>query len=173
MTTAHSFTDFAFIAAINGFANAQSSGALATWLDNNYKKTSGIADPDRKIYGFSLLRLLLISRIAMALAFIAGGMLATLVYRESVFFLQSMIFFFLIMVILLVVRDERTETAEDHQAKQNSKAELLKRLSEGFKFYFSSQTAFFFLTGVALFFVTVNIWGKPHSFPTVLRLHGI
>ena len=41
------------IAAINGFANAQNSGALATWLDNNYKKVAGDVDPDRKIYSFS------------------------------------------------------------------------------------------------------------------------
>ncbi|MFW9993966.1 MAG: MFS transporter [Candidatus Odinarchaeota archaeon] len=173
LTTARSFTDFSIIALVNGLANAQNSGAIATWLDNNYKKVAGDVDPDRKIYGFGLARSGLFSNVAMALTFITGGMLATLFSRQFVFLLQSGLAVFLIILVLVVVKDEKIAHLEEaDEIKKKSTAEYFKHVSGGIRFYFSTKAAFFFLTGSALFFASVTIWGSLILLPIYFGYTG-
>ncbi|MHA2333421.1 MAG: MFS transporter [Candidatus Hodarchaeales archaeon] len=172
LTTARSFADFAIIAIINGFANAQNSGAIATWLDNNYRKVVGNADPERKIYGFSRLRVGLLSRVGMALTFITGGTIATLVSRRFVFLFQSGMSIFLIILVLVIVKDEKDEVVVVDLKTKKSTADYFKHLSGGLKFYLSSKAVFFFLTGSALFFAAVAIWGNLILLPLYFGYTG-
>ena len=67
LVSAQTFTDFALIGIINGFGNAQSSGAFNTWIDNNYQKIVGKADPEKRIYGFAMTRIESINKLALSL----------------------------------------------------------------------------------------------------------
>jgi hypothetical protein len=73
------------VAFFGGLGNAQASGALGTWLDNNYRNVVEQTDPERKIYGFSQARIGSLNRIVMAGTFIVGGTLVTSISRDFVF----------------------------------------------------------------------------------------
>ena len=109
LTNAHTFFDFALIAAINGFGNAQSSGAFATWVDNNYRVAVGEADPDRKIYGFSTSRVNSLNNFALAASFLIGGTLATLISRRIVFTIQFGLTTIIILLILIYLKDVKID----------------------------------------------------------------
>ncbi|MFX0065400.1 MAG: MFS transporter [Candidatus Hermodarchaeota archaeon] len=172
MVSAQSFTSFAIIAIINGFGNAQNSGAAQSWLDNNYRKVIGDADPDRKIYGFSRLRTIPITRAVLAITFVIGGVLATIVSRQFVFFIQSFLSAFMIIVVLIIVKDEKIMDSEEISNKKTPENNYLKHLVGGLKFLFSTKSTFFFLMGAAFIGSTFAIWGSLLLFPIYFGYSG-
>ncbi|MHA2366443.1 MAG: MFS transporter, partial [Candidatus Hodarchaeales archaeon] len=144
MSTAQSFTSFMFIAFFNGFGNAQNSGAIATWLDNNYKRVIGTSDPDNKIYGFSRSRSLTMSRMASAISFIIGGTLATVISRQFVFGLQSILTIFVIILVYILIKDEKTDDERKSTASSLSPpSNYFTHLTGGLKFLVGNRAAFF------------------------------
>jgi MFS family permease len=163
------FSGFLLLAIFQGFGNAQASGALGTWLDNNYRKVVANSDPGRKIYGFSQARIGSINRIVMAGTFIIGGIIATNISREAVFFLQATLSFFLLFLILFIVKD--VEIPVDPTVT-NHKPSMMGSLIGGLRFFVSSKTAFFFLLGSALVFTGLNVWGQLILFPIYFGYSG-
>ncbi|MFX0124151.1 MAG: MFS transporter [Candidatus Hodarchaeota archaeon] len=174
LITAHTVLDFALIAVINGFGNAQSSGAFATWVDNNYRVAVGEADSDRKIYGFSTSRVNSLNNFALAASFLIGGTIATLISRRIVFTIQfglSIIIIFLILVYLRDIKIEETPVESSEKTTSNI-SNYFTYLKGGIKFLFSSKAAFFFLIGNAIFNVTWMIWGGLVLFPLYFGYTG-
>lgn len=172
LTITETFSGFLVLAFFNGLANAQASGALESWLDNNFQKAVGNTDPERKIYGFSIARITSMIRIIMALSFIIGGALATLISREHVFFIQAYLSFIMIILILFLVKDVKADIIEESQQLQPSGKEFLGFLLGGFRFLISSKTAFFFLVGMSMVFASFNVWGTLILFPIYFGYTG-
>jgi MFS family permease len=173
MTTAQSFTNFMIIAFINGFGNAQNSGAINTWLDNNYQKVIGESDSERKVYGFSRSRVLTMARVASAVAFMIGGFLATQISRQFVFGLQAIFAIIIIIPIYILVTDEKTdESLKIDSGDQGSSNNYLTHLVGGIKFLFGNKAPFFFITGTALIFSSFAIWGSLILLPLYFGYSG-
>ncbi|MHA2246591.1 MAG: MFS transporter [Candidatus Hodarchaeales archaeon] len=175
LTTAHIFLDFALIAVINGFANAQSSGAFNTWVDNNYRVAVGEADPDRKIYGFSTSRVNALNNFALAASFMVGGAIATLISRRIVFAIQFGLTIIIIFLFLAYLRDIKTEDVsqiELSEAKSSRISTYFIYLKGGVQFLFSSKAVFLFLIGNAIYNVTWMIWGGLVLFPIYFGYTG-
>ncbi|MHA2277868.1 MAG: MFS transporter, partial [Candidatus Kariarchaeaceae archaeon] len=163
------FSGFLLLAFFQGSGNAQASGALGTWLDNNYRQVAENADPERKIYGFSQARIGSINRIVMAGTFILGGFIATNISREAVFLLQAILSFFLLFMVLFIVKDVEEPVAPTFT---NDKPSMMGSLVGGIRFFLSSKTAFFFLLGSSLIFTGLSVWGQLILFPMYFGYSG-
>jgi hypothetical protein len=161
------------IAFFNGFGNAQNSGAINTWLDNNYQKVIGESDSERKVYGFSRSRVLTMARVASAVAFMIGGFLATQISRQFVFGLQAIFAIIIIIPIYILVTDEKTEESlKIDSGNQVSSNNYLTHLVGGIKFLVGSKAPFFFITGTALIFSSFAIWGNLILLPLYFGYSG-
>lgn len=172
LTISNTFSGFLILAIFFGLGNAQASGALETWLDNNFQKVVGNADPERKIYGFSMARITSSIRIIMAIAFITGGTIATLISREHVFFIQAFLSFILIIMVFSLVKNVKTDYDEELQLRETSTKEFFTFLTGGIKFLVSSKTAFFFLVGISMIFAAFNVWGTLILLPIYFGFTG-
>jgi MFS family permease len=175
MPSAQLFTDFMIIAIFNGFGNAQASGTITTWLDNNYQKVVGDADPDRKVYGFSRSRILTMSRVAGAASFIVGGYLATIISRQFVFEIQTFLLIILIVLTFKLVTDEKSDSISKFDQNTNTRKSpnsFFKHLAGGIKFLFGNKASFFFLIGSAFVFASIAIWGQLILFPIYFGYTG-
>lgn len=171
--SAYSFSGFMIIAFFNGFGNAQNSGAIATWLDNNYQRVVGDSDPERKIYGFGRARVLTMTRVVSALSFMVGGFLATFISRQFVFGFQAVAVILIIILVYLVVTDEKEDVSiGDSEKERHSSNNYFKHLVGGVKFLLSSKEAFFFIFGSALLFASFTIWGNLILFPIYFGYSG-
>ncbi|MFX0181574.1 MAG: MFS transporter [Candidatus Hodarchaeota archaeon] len=172
LAVAQSFLDFAIIGVINGLGNAQSSGTFETWLDNNYRKVVGDADPDRKIYGFTMTRIGSMNNLTLAASFLAGGTLATIFSRQSVFLLQFGLVLIVIVLILVFLKDIQTDEELDSFSESKSISGYFGFLKGGIKFLFSSKAIFLFLVGTSIYNVTWMIWGNLILFPIYFGYTG-
>lgn len=168
MMFAHTFSAFMIIAFFNGFGNAQNSGSMETWLDNNYQHVVDETDPERKIYGFSRSRVLTLTRIASAFAFMIGGILATLMTRQFVFGLQSFLSVGFIMLVLLVIKNE----AGLEVSKESENKDFLAYFKAGLEFLFTKKAPFFFIFGTAFLFGAFAIWGGLILMPIYFGYSG-
>ncbi|MFX0125060.1 MAG: MFS transporter [Candidatus Hodarchaeota archaeon] len=172
LTVATTFAGFLVLAFFNGLANAQASGTLGTWLDNNYQKVVEDADPERKTYGFTNARIGSLTRTIMAIAFVIGGSIATFISREHVFFIQACLSLVLLMMCFFLVKNVKVETPEESFSSKTSGREYLAFFIGGFKFLFSNKKAFFFLIGISLIFSSFNVWGTLMLFPIYFGYSG-
>ncbi|MHA1984867.1 MAG: MFS transporter [Candidatus Hodarchaeales archaeon] len=167
-----SYFDFVLVAIIIGFANAQSSGALETWVDNNYKYSIGENDPERKTYGFSNTRIDALTILPTAIAFIFGGILSTIFSRQFVFLFQgSITIIFLFLMINLMTKFNFKENKAS-SLKDTSFKEYFSYLTGGINLMFSSKITFFFIVGLAVYDVWVNIWMYLLLFPIFFNFAG-
>ncbi|MFX0114709.1 MAG: MFS transporter [Candidatus Hodarchaeota archaeon] len=169
---AESFADFVIISLIFGLGNAQASGTITSWRDNNYQKlVSKDLDPERKNYGFTLTRVDSLNMITLALTFIIGGFMATLISREFVFLLQSVLCIFTVLIILIILQDVKT----DYVIKDKKKVingEYFHYLKGGIEFLISNRTVFLFIIGISIYTVTWTIWGSLILFPLYFGYSG-
>jgi hypothetical protein len=163
---------FFIVALTMGFANAQLSGTMDTWLDNNYKRVIEEADPERKIYGFSVSRVISLDRLTSASAFVIGGVIATFISREHVFFVQACLFIMTSFVILKIMKDvEECKVSTVDQDKSESKG-YFGSLKRGIQFLLTDKIAFFFIMGTAFIFLSFTIWGELILMPLYFGYTG-
>ncbi|OLS24005.1 MAG: hypothetical protein HeimC3_22300 [Candidatus Heimdallarchaeota archaeon LC_3] len=165
------FVDFLFIGIVIGFANAQSSGALETWLDNNYQTSVGEVDKGRKLFGFSISRIESLGILPAVVAFILGGILSSLFSRQFVFLLQAFLVIILIFLIIIMIKDvQSTEKIEEMEKK--SESNFLSYLKGGIKYFFSSKSSFFLILGLALHDLVLQIFGTLLLLPLFFAYSG-
>ena len=152
LSQADTFIHFAIVAVIIGIANAQASGTLGTWLDNNYKSSIGDFDVERKIYGFSLARITTLSRFFSAGGVILGGTLATAISREFTFAIQGLFYLVHNLLILLLVKNVKTEKA------RKNKNSYMTFVKGGIRCITKDKSIFFFILGFSISTVTWSIW---------------
>lgn len=168
---ANSMYDFIIVAALFGISDAQFSGALQSWLDNNYKKIKEDTDNERKNYGYTMTRLRGIDQFLFAISIIIGGFLATTRSREFVFQLQIFLMFIMLIVVLFTLKDiEESEiTITKQEENENNYLDFLKG---GLKFVLSSKVITLFILGYAIITTAWILWGSLILFPIYFGYSG-
>ena len=170
LSFADSITSFYLLAIVFGVSTALQSGALQSWLDNNYKELDEDEDPDKKNYGFSMSRFGAIDALLIGLAILIGGWIATNISRVFAFQLQSGLFVILaVFVFILMIDIKKEDTGSDNRMNL---VEYFGFLKGGIVFYFSRKTVFIYLTGNAVINVFWAIWGSLILFPLYFGYTG-
>jgi MFS family permease len=173
LATAQSFTSFVLVAILMGFANAQASGTLRTWLESNYQKVASEIDPERKLFGFTVTRVGTLNYLASLGSFITGGAIATLISRRMVFSLQVGAIFILVVLVLILVKDISVKEIERPVTeKKGALIDYFKYFKGGLSFVCSSRVSFFFIVGQAIFYVTWYVWGSLILYPIYFGYSG-
>lgn len=145
---------------LSAFAASQASGALQTWIDNNYKVSAGEIDPERKIYSFFVGRWGMTGNLALGISFVTGGFLATIYSRQVVFGLQAILLVILALSFLFYIDDfPEVERAE------RSVSNYFRLLGGGLQAVFLNKTLLLFITGMCLQAAMWTIWGSMILFP--------
>ncbi|MCY3412597.1 MAG: MFS transporter [Candidatus Heimdallarchaeota archaeon] len=165
MSVSSSFGSFVIIALIFGFSNAQGSGALQSWLDNNYKNADD-QDPERKNYGYTMQRLGTIDTFIVGISILLGGFLATLFTRAFVFSLQASLILIIILVLLSLMRDETPIKVDD------SDRSYLAILKDGIKYSVSNRKLTYFILGQSFMNTAWIVWGTLMLFPLYFGYSG-
>ncbi|MHA2364821.1 MAG: MFS transporter [Candidatus Hodarchaeales archaeon] len=155
---ANSIQLFLIISVLNGIGNAQSSGVISSWLDNNYKYIGKNADKERKIYGLFQSRFTSLNNIVLALTFLIGGYLSISLTRRGVFLIQSFLIIGLIILISILLED--LPELKRQRSKSSGFKEYYKYLKGGITFLSNKKTNFFFIVGISIYNLTWLIWGN-------------
>ncbi len=171
LSLADSIGSFYILAIVFGISSALQSGALQSWLDNNYKNLDEADDPDRKNYGFSMTRFGAIDTSLVGIAILIGGYTATNISRIFAFQIQSGLLVFLGIIVFILMIDIKQSDSEKDGHKMNL-VEYLGFLKGGIVFYFSKKTVFIYLTGNAIVVVFWSVWGTLILFPLYFGYTG-
>ncbi|MHA2027910.1 MAG: MFS transporter [Candidatus Kariarchaeaceae archaeon] len=152
---------------IESFALAQESGALQAWFDNNYKIAAGNQDPKRETYKDIFGKSIMVLRLLGGIAIIFGGLISSLISRETVFILQAALMLMFAFVFLNVLDDikEMPKTAI-------SLSNFGKLLYDGFVVIFQSYSLFFFVVSYIILIVTNLIWVNLIIYPLYFGYTG-
>ncbi|MHA2031626.1 MAG: MFS transporter [Candidatus Kariarchaeaceae archaeon] len=166
LAISETYSNFVIIAVVFGLGHAQASGALQSYLDNNYMRLQSESDPERKNYGFCISRIGSLDNFTIMITFIIGGTLATLSSRQFVFSLQSVIAIILIFFVLSVLQniDEQDRIQFETKDKVDT-GDYSGFIKGGISFIFSSKTAFFFIVGYSIFNLIWTLWSSLMLFP--------
>ena len=172
LANATSFSNYVVMAVVLGVALAQNSGALGTWLDNNYQIASADLDPKRELYAYSTSRIGTINTALIAISTLLGGLLATLSSRSFVFLIESVGLFILMILVLLLVKDLKSDDPEYNAKPGKSVSAYFGYLKGGIQFLFSGKVPFFFILGSSVYFITWALWGGLILFPLYFAYSG-
>lgn len=156
---ADNFFAFVIVAVFLGLADAQSSGTIFSWLDNNYKSLADKSDPENRIYAFAKTRSRTLYRIVLGLAVIIGGSLSTHFSRVLVFKIEASLSLFAIILTLIFLRNSRNYIVK-HESDQ-----YMDHLKGGISFIFSSKKKFIFIFGTSIYDAGWVIWISIILFP--------
>ena len=106
VTSTTPFLLLVFIYALMGFAGSQQSGAMGSWLDNNWRATMP-EDDERKEYGVFQGKLGMMFWFSTTLILIPGGILASIFGRPWVFQLQTIMCAIIAVLSLYFVQSSR------------------------------------------------------------------
>ena len=171
LSIADSIFLFAIIAVINGLGNAQASGTLFSWLDNNYKKTVAKNDSNRSTYGYSINRVSALGRYFSLMSFVIGGVIATVISRSSVFFVQMLSALLVVSLIFMLMTESETKK-EENGSIPTKKEDFFTCFKGGITFFISSKKSLFFLLGCALPFAAITVFGQMILFPIYFGYTG-
>ncbi len=167
LSFANSIVHLMIVAVFLGLANAQASGTLTAWIDNNYQQSIGKSDPERKIYGFSLARITTLGRIFSAIGVMLGGILATLITREVVFSVQAFLYFGNCFLIFILLKDSK------NLLMKKKKNNYLAFINGGIKCLLTDRVILFFVLGFAISTTTWSIWVNLLQKPIYFGYTGI
>ncbi|MCY3415088.1 MAG: MFS transporter [Candidatus Heimdallarchaeota archaeon] len=166
--TSTSFIGFTFMAVFEGIGRAQASGALESWLDNNFQEFEDIdLDPERKNYGFTMSRLFTVFVLFLSFVYSTGGYIADAMSRRFVFLLQAALSTITIFVIYLLMKKDGTEKKEEKEKKA-----YITYFKEGLSFLVSSKAAFFYFIGMSIFYAVWSLWLSLLAFPIFYAYTG-
>ena len=167
LVIANDFQSVLIIYFIEGIANSQESGALNAWFENSYKKEVGAIDTDRKLFKFYMGKNSYYVQLVSALAFVFGGLLATITFRNYVFFIQSIgMFFIAIFIFLFLYSPKKADT--NNQKEEN----YFQLFVNGITFTVKNKKIFYYVLGQVLIFSTYTIWNSIILFPLYFSYTG-
>lgn len=166
VTSSSSLMLLVAIYALQGFAQSQQSGTLATWFDNNYR-VAVPADSDRKQYGVFQARVGMMFQIAATLSLIPGAVLATVLGRAWVFQVQAILCIVIALVVLRIVQDlpEVKAAKEKERTTRISPSEYVGLLKGGVRYLMEEPWVKYVIIGSMMATSTVMVWGNLILFP--------
>ncbi len=164
---ADSFSSLFVIYILRAIAFSQQSGAISTWLDNNYKIAADEVDPQRDVYKLFMGRWKTIGMLIPAISVIIGGIIATVYRRQVVFAIQAIGLTVIAILFLFIVKDF-PEIERPKRSFQN----YLKLLGEGLRFVINSPMMVFFIAGICISAAMSIIWFEMILFPLYFGYTG-
>lgn len=168
---ATTFMYFAISGAIIGFANAEASGALKSWYDNNYHKFDLPNDPEKKDYGYTMNRTYSIQNILGGITFIIGGILATTLGRANVFIIEAIIGGLLTIFVYRYMTDLQIDIPSE-VPEEESKPNFIDILKGGIAFLLESKINMILIIGFAVIQFAFQIWRSLLLFPVYFGYSG-
>ncbi len=154
------------IYALQGFAQSQQSGTLATWFDNNYR-VAVPADSDRKQYGLFQARVGMVFQIAATLSLIPGAVIASILGRAWVFQLQAVLCILIVFAVLRLVQDlpEVKDAKKKERTTSISPREYVGLLKRGVRYLLDEPWVKYVIIGSMMATSTVMVWSNLILFP--------
>lgn len=153
---------------IFAISSSQESGAFQAWFDNNYKITVGEdLDPDRTYYKTFQGKKNLLYDVSGGIMIITGGLLATIYFRESVFFIQAFGLGILSFIILYFLTDYPEITRE-----KQSFSSYLNLLKEGVTNVINNRPILLLVSANVLYTVPIIIFFDLTLFPIYFGYTG-
>ncbi|MFX1369967.1 MAG: MFS transporter, partial [Promethearchaeota archaeon] len=156
------FLFIALIYALEGVAGSQQSGAMGSWLDNNWRVAME-EDEGRKQYGVFIGKYGMIMWLTNVLILIPGGVLAVVIARQWVFQLQAVLCVVIALVAMRLVKD--LPGVRGTMETRPSTKEYFSLLGEGLSYLFSSPYVTYLLLGSMLVTSSISVWGNLILFP--------
>ncbi|MFX0204843.1 MAG: MFS transporter [Candidatus Hodarchaeota archaeon] len=167
LTFADSFLSLLGVYIIRAFAFSQQSGAIETWLDNNYKLVANDVDPQREIYKFFMGRRMTIGNIVPGIATVLGGILSTIFLRRTVFYFQFIGMIIMAVIFFLIVKD-----FPGIERPKRSLKSYFNLLGEGVQLVISNRVIFLFIIGLCIGEAMAIIWFELILFPVYYGYTG-
>ncbi|MHA2366388.1 MAG: hypothetical protein ACXAC7_20695 [Candidatus Hodarchaeales archaeon] len=151
-------------AIMTALGRSQESGALRSWFDNNYKITIGNFDPNRKIFGAFMGKVMIVYRLLAGSLFLLSGIIAFVFSRQALFVIQiGILIVGLFLIISLMSNVEGTKKKED--STQGLRA-YFNNLKGGLTFVASSKGLTLYFIGFAIVIAsTAHVWGRLMMMP--------
>lgn len=165
---ADSFSTLLVVYCLRAIGFSQQSGAISTWLENNYKLAANKSDPQRTTYKFFMGRWMTLLYIIPGISIAIGGVLATMYFRRGVFFIQVIGLFFIAILYLVIVKD----FPEIERPKRSFRS-YFRLLSEGFRFVLFDRVMLLYMIGLCISETTVIIWVEMMLFPVYYGYTGV
>ncbi|MFX0204711.1 MAG: MFS transporter [Candidatus Hodarchaeota archaeon] len=162
-----SFTDLLLVYVLAAFASSQESGALQSWFDNNYKVLINEINSDQKFYQEFLGKYQSIVAFFGANAIILGGFIATILFREIVFLLQS-IGMFITAGLCFIFIDNFPEVPTVERSYRN----YINLAKEGIKFVIFTKHMAFLVFSICLWNIIWETWVRMILFPIYFGYTG-
>ena len=164
---ANSFTDLLIIFVLVAFASSQESGALQSWFDNNFKVVSYEIDSEKNFYQEFFGKYQSIVGFLGANAIILGGFIATVLFREIVFLIQT-IGMFITAGLCFTFIDNFPEVPKVERSYRN----YINLAKEGIKFTLFTRHMAFLVISICLWNMIWHIWAKLILFPIYFGYTG-
>lgn len=162
VTTTSPFILLVVIYAMMGFAGSQQSGAMGSWLDNNWR-VSMPEDDERKEYGVFLGKIGMLFWLTNVLILVPGGILATIYGRPWVFQVQAVMCVAISFLSFRLVRN--LPDTDELDQKRPTMEEYFSLLREGVQYLFSSDYVKYLLLGSMLVNSCIAVWSNLILFP--------
>ncbi|MHA1990189.1 MAG: MFS transporter [Candidatus Hodarchaeales archaeon] len=163
-------TDFSFLLVafiLIALASSQESGAFDAWFDNNYKAYAP-EDSERKVYIELKAKIKVLLNIIMALTFIIGGILVSILEIRNLFIIQALIIgslaFLALKIIINNPKIEKVETKLDFSS-------YFDLLIDGVKVVSKHPILRLVIVGIAIYTAGLAIWFNFMLFP-IYELYG-
>lgn len=167
LTIADSFPSLLIVYILRAIAFSQQSGAIETWLDNNYKFAANEADPQRKIYKFFMGRRMTIGNIVPGIATVLGGIYATIFSRRTIFFIQVIGLALMAILFFFIVKD-----FSGIERQKRSLRNYFSLLREGIQFVITHRILLLFMIGLCIGEGLAIIWFDLILFPVYFGYTG-
>lgn len=162
------FSVYLLACAIFGLASGQFSGSFESYMDNNYKTTTGEYDKDRKIYGFAYQRIMTLFTGTTAIAIVIGGFIAYSVSRIFIFQFESIMLLLAVPLIIFYLKD----AGDSKTSTVNRKNGFFKPFAGGLKFFVSSRKNFFLIMARVSLMIVEGLWVGLMVIPFYLAYTG-
>ena len=167
LTIADDFPSLLIVYVLRAIAFSQESGAIDTWLDNNYKLVANELDPQRKIYKFFIGRKMTIANIVPGIATVMGGIYATTFSRRNVFFIQVLGLALIAILFFFIVKDY-----PGIERPKRSLRNYFSLLKDGIRFVLKSRLMLLFILGLCIGEGIAVIWFDLILFPVYFGYTG-
>ncbi|MFX1514723.1 MAG: MFS transporter [Promethearchaeota archaeon] len=167
LTIADSFPSLLLVYVIRAIAFSQQSGAIETWLDNNYKLATNEADPQRKIYKFFMGRRMMFGTMVYGIATVLGGIYAMISSRRDVFLIQVIGWILTALLFFYIIKD-----FPGIERPKKSLRNYFSLLREGIQFVLTSRILLLFIIGLCIGEGLAALWYELILFPVYFGYTG-
>ncbi|MFX1511740.1 MAG: MFS transporter, partial [Promethearchaeota archaeon] len=160
LTIAETFSGLLIVYIFRAIAFSQRSGAIETWLDNNYKIAAVDTDPERETYKLFIGRWATIDVCIEGISSVVGGVIATIYFRKAIFAIQAIGMFILAGLFLFIARD-----FPEIEKPEKSISNYFRLMNEGLRFVFLNPMMLLFVAGICVHGIMGILWFEMIMFP--------